>query len=757
MLCLVVLARCGAVRQLRPDKKFMYFLASPECASLQIDFHASLLNPYRIHQALTKRIIFVSPVYAQIVTFSQPLVGKSFRLIFLKLKLWALRKISSALNRRPPMKPNAQSLYRPDIDGLRAIAVMSVIAFHAFPRKFNGGFIGVDIFFVISGYLITGLIYRALREGHFSLLAFYTRRMKRLLPSFIVVSVCTLISSSYLLIPNDYVFFTTSLAASWAFVANVFFSMLSWGYFGQRSEGFPLLHTWSLSVEEQFYFVFPLLLIFMFRYCRRWLIWLCLLAAIVFVGISEYGTHRVGSYFLLPYRAHELLIGSLTFFAQNGVKMRSRGYANAMAVSGLVLMLGTVFFFQRDLPFPGVRSLIPCLGVAMLLYSGAHKTAISNMLSSKPLVFVGLMSYTLYLWHWPIFSFLNYRRIEISLNVSVLAIGLTCILSFLTWKLIEEPIRRNKEKRFRTVFAQYYLAPAALFLSVGLSSYATEGAPQRFSQDLRQLISSYSFERDLTRSCAIRAEDRSNVSFDYLESHCAFGDLRREQAEVLLFGDSHAHHFKPFLDTLTARANLKSVYHVEGGCDSVDLAISGGSDASACQRRNQQFLNMAGRFKYVVLASSWSYLGKEAVFKKKMMMAVQSIIAAHAIPIVFKDNPSTDEDLSQCILFQKRGWSGLDKNCSLSKEAVNVRHASIDQVIDAIQVIYPSMLIVDPKKIMCDSVRCITYIGNTALYKDANHLNTKASMLLADRYLEVNENPFLVGRVKPFSTSQRIP
>jgi peptidoglycan/LPS O-acetylase OafA/YrhL len=150
------------------------------------------------------------------------------------------------------MKSISPSSYRPDIDGLRAIAVLAVIAFHANSNLVPGGFIGVDIFFVISGYLITGLIATAMDRGDFSFAEFYTRRIKRIFPAYIVVALVTLAISSYLLIPNDYIFYTTSLAASWAFMSNVFFSMLSWGYFGQRTEEFPLLHTWSLSVEEQF-------------------------------------------------------------------------------------------------------------------------------------------------------------------------------------------------------------------------------------------------------------------------------------------------------------------------------------------------------------------------------------------------------------------------------------------------------------------------------------------------------------------------
>ncbi len=645
------------------------------------------------------------------------------------------------------MKYLEQAAYRPDIDGLRALAVMAVIGFHAYPQTISGGFVGVDIFFVISGYLITRLIYTELESGTFSFKEFYTRRMKRLLPVYFLVSVVTLVISSYFLIPNDYIFFTTSLAASWAFVANVFFSMLSWGYFGQRSEGFPLLHTWSLSVEEQFYFIFPVLLILLFRYCKKGLIPICLLAICAFAALSETAISRVGSYFLLPYRAHELMIGVLTFFVVKTATPKTRALANTLGASGLMLVVGAIFFLERSTPFPGVRSLAPCLGAALLIYSGARDNLLTPLLSGRLMVLIGLMSYSLYLWHWPIFSFLNYRRIDISLPVGFAAVTLAFILSFLSWKFVEQPIRRNKLISFKMAFLQYYFAPALIFLFVGLSSYATEGVPQRFSAELRQLISSYSFERDLTRSCSIRADDRSALTLTYLEKYCAFGDLSKSIPKVLLIGDSHAHHFKPFVDRLAKQANLQSVYHVQGSCDAIELFDGSTKEPTLCETRNQTLLDMASQFRYVVLASAWSYKGQEALFEKKLRITIEKIIYAKAIPVVFKDNPSTEEDLSQCILFKRRGWANGETNCNLSLDKVDHKHASLNAVIDKLKRQFPQILVIDPNVVMCNTSECFTYIGNVALYKDANHLNTKAAALLADRYLALKGNPFLTDEV----------
>ncbi len=646
------------------------------------------------------------------------------------------------------MISNTSPAYRPEIDGLRAIAVLAVIGFHASAKWVPGGFVGVDIFFVISGFLISGIIFRELEKGSFSFTDFYTRRIKRILPAYIVVALFTLAVSTYLLIPNDYIFYTTSLAASWGFASNVFFSMLSWGYFGQRTEEFPLLHTWSLSVEEQFYFIFPILLIFLFRYCRKQIMPILFFAGLIFLTLSELRTGKVGSYFLLPYRAHELIIGVLAFFAVRSMALRSAKLAGILAALGIVLMLGSIFLLKRGLAFPGINSLYPCLGTALLIYACHTENSdnfIALILKNKVLVFFGLISYSLYLWHWPIFSFLRYRQISLTFPVAAAAIALAVLLAFLTWKYVEVPIRNNKQIGFKRAFFRFYALPAAAFFSIGLVSYLTEGAPQRFSDDFRQLISSYSFERDLTRSCSIRSGEYKGISLNYLMEHCAFGDLGKERAEVLLFGDSHANHFKPFVEDLSRQARLKSVYFVEGSCDAIDLfdgAATDGLAPSTCQQRNADLLRMAGQFKFVVLASFWAYKGKEEAFEKRLESAVKKIIAAGATPVIFKDNPYYEPDLSQCVLFKKRGWIDPDKNCNIPYNFVSITQGSMDQVIDAVKRKHPQTVVVDPKAVMCDASECATSVGNTALYKDANHINTKAAVLLAQRYLVLKGNPF---------------
>jgi hypothetical protein len=325
--------------------------------------------------------------------------------------------------------------------------------------------------------------------------------------------------------------------------------------------------------------------------------------------------------------------------------------------------------------------------------------------------------------------------------VGTASVALSFVLAFLTWKFVENPIRRSRIN-FRRAFVQIYLPPAVLCMSVGLYSYMTEGAPKRFPEETRELIASYSYARDLTRSCSVRAEDYKKISVTYLQEHCAFGDTAQKKPEVLLMGDSHADHFKPFLDQLAGKANLKAVYHVQGSCPPTALPRPG-KEPTACEQRNADLLDMAGNFKYVVLAGFWSSEAKDTDLEADLRRAAEWIIKAGATPVIFKDNPYYEPDLSQCVLHRKRGWVAQDKNCNIPYSFVAQTQGSVDDIIDRVKARYMQTVIVDPKRIMCDSTECVTYIANTALYKDANHINTKAAKLLGEQYVSRLGNPLV--------------
>lgn len=484
-----------------------------------------------------------------------------------------------------------------------------------------------------------------------------------------------------------------------------------------------------------------MILILLFRYARRYLVPALVAIGAICLALSQWKIGEVRSYFLLSSRAHELMIGALTWFAAQRLPALRPFAALAAGAAGLGLVLGSMLLIGQDTPFPGINSLYPCAGVALLIYAGRTATPLRAILASKPMVAVGLISYSLYLWHWPIFAFLRYRRIGMTLEVVLLAVLLTFVLAILTWKYIEQPIRHDSRLGFRQAALRYYALPATAFLAVGLYSYASEGMPERFSGEMRELISSYSFERDLGRLCAIREGDEREIDTHYLERNCAWGDTTQRKASLLLIGDSHAHHFKPFMQQLATAAHVRGVYHVQGGCFPTNGALPSGTGESTCDRRNAALLGLAGHYKYVALGGQWATHPSMASLEKELGIVLEKIIAAGATPIILKDNADFEPDLSQCVLHRKRGWLPADTNCHIPREHMEKTQGPVDRMIDGLQAKYPSLLLIDPKQVMCDARECKTWSGNMAFYKDSNHLNTRAAMFLGERYHERVGNP----------------
>ena len=650
-----------------------------------------------------------------------------------------------------PCRDSQHGRYRADIDGLRAIAVLVVVFFHAGFMLFSGGYIGVDVFFVVSGYLITSKIVGDLARGNFSFSRFYNGRIRRLAPAYILVSLVTLVAATVLLVPLDYKYYATSLSASYLSLSNVFFSMLSGGYFSPRMEEFPLLHTWSLAVEEQFYFIWPALLVACYRYLRpdvyRAVVVICFVALLLF---SEHASHRTASaYFLLPYRAFELLLGVGIALTPTSKRL-PRHIAEIATAIGLIMIFASAMVFTRASVFPGMNALLPSFGTALVIYAGANPGLfVTRVLSSRPLVVMGLASYSLYLWHWPILAFLRYVRIQLTPFVATAAICLSIGLALISWKFVELPFRGSIVFPFKRSLMRFVAIPAcaaAIFATVVLVS---DGLPQRFSPEIREVVASYSGEVDLSRDCSIRDQDEGDITFQSLVDKCSFGYGKNTSPQLLLMGDSHANHIKPFIETLAIDAGIGGVYHVQGGCSvEYGFTLSDRIDRAerSCIERNDTLLKMAGRFRYVVLASNWSLIYGESDFKKSLAKTVERVIDAGATPVVVKDVPSSHRDLSRCILFERLGWMSARQSCDIPLRDFMAVQGVVDRAIDEIQEKEMRLVVIDPKEILCDGDSCVTSIGNTALYRDSNHLNSVASSLLGRIYLGEFRNPFATTR-----------
>src|SRR5258706_216224 len=372
--------------------------------------------------------------------------------------------------------------YRADIDGIRAIAVLAIIFYHAGIKIFSGGFVGVDIFFVISGYLITTIILREINENEFSLAKFYERRIRRIFPALFATLLITLLTSALLFSTKEFKDFSQSLLATTLFTTNILFWSQS-GYFDAPSTLKPLLHTWSLAVEEQFYIFFPLLLSFLARYIRPKLNLTLLGIALASFALNIYNLNHdtSGAFYLAHMRIWELLIGSLLATKMIASKINLH-IGNLLSLIGLVMLAIPIFLYTNDTPFPGIAASIPTLGTALIIYSGIeNKTFIGRILSFWPIVFIGQISYSLYLWHWPIIVFARYYAIiELTALETAAVLLIIFILSILSWHFIEKPFRQRSFLKNRGIFV-YAAIGMVLTIAAGSAIYLTNGLPNRFS------------------------------------------------------------------------------------------------------------------------------------------------------------------------------------------------------------------------------------------------------------------------------------
>lgn len=418
--------------------------------------------------------------------------------------------------------------YRPDIDGLRAIAVLPVVLFHAHIPGFSGGFVGVDVFFVISGFLITSILIAEMEAGCYSIRRFYERRLRRIMPSLLLVLFFVILASPFFLLPSEFRDLWKELLAALFFSANFYFWSGS-GYFSTDAEAKPLLHTWSLGVEEQFYIFAPLLFLAGVRLFRRQLglvMLLCMgasLAACIFLT----PTHTSASFYLLPTRAWELLAGGVLAIYRPKVEASSRGFT-MLAWVGLLFIATAVFAYSAETVFPGYAAVLPVMGAALVISFG-QGTSVARLLSARPLVFIGLISYSLYLWHWPLTVFFRDSGWLISTSGKIVLVFTSLLFGWLTWKYVEGPTRNKSIVSTPTLI--WGSAIGAIVISGVAGVYSQlDGWPSRVSGE-RLAYDSARYDISPTRDkCYVNAGIRP------IEDFCVLGqgDLR-----VAVWADSH--------------------------------------------------------------------------------------------------------------------------------------------------------------------------------------------------------------------------
>ena len=387
-----------------------------------------------------------------------------------------------------PSATHKSITYRPEIDGLRTLAVMPVVLFHA-GLGFPGGFVGVDIFFVISGFLITSIIAKDIRNGCFSMPQFWERRIRRILPASVAVLICTMVAGAIILLPNQFEDLGKAASAQSLMVSNFYFWQQD-GYFAQASDLEPNLHTWSLAVEEQFYLILPLLMVFILRKKPAKLsraIMILSVLCVLSLAWSCYGVkyHVMATFYLLPARAWELLAGSLLAIIPLR-NLPARFTNECLSLLGSALIFYAFFYYDDGTPFPGPAAIPPCLGAVLFIFSNhGHRTLVGKLLALKPCVFIGKISYSLYLWHWPLLVYARHLSTgeTLTLPVRVTLVVVSLILAWGTWKWIENPFRKQSLLKNRKQVFRFCAAAITLLVLVSAGIYQSKGMPARLSPE----------------------------------------------------------------------------------------------------------------------------------------------------------------------------------------------------------------------------------------------------------------------------------
>ncbi len=499
--------------------------------------------------------------------------------------------------------------YRSDIDGLRAVAVISVVVFHlGFRGVATGGFVGVDVFFVISGYLITRIIYEDMARGTYRISDFYVRRARRILPAAIPVYLATLVAAALLLFGSERTDVMTSTLSSLGFVSN-FYLLGHSGYFERAASFNPMLHTWSLSVEEQFYLVLPLA-IFLLRHRGP------KVRAVAFVAATALSFlaacfflrgHSSAVFYLLPFRAWELLLGSLLAIGAVPA-IRSRAAARFGGLLGLALIAVSVVLLDSQSLFPGWNALPACLGAALVIHFGADGgvSLSGRLLSWRPLRLVGLISYSLYLWHWPMIVFYSYLFGELVPVTAVALVGATFVVAWLSWRFVERPFRRPLSPRASRPRILAVAAGALVLTSlVTLSMPRAAAAVSPLSAAQQSLLRQQSAPGPEWRAdrCFLYA---ATATFDDYDTATCLGDAAGSDGRrrVLLLGDSHAAQYYPGL--VSALPGEEILQATASGCRPV-LPLSGKSFCTAVLRYaiEDWLPRQPDRIDTIVVAARW--------------------------------------------------------------------------------------------------------------------------------------------------------
>jgi peptidoglycan/LPS O-acetylase OafA/YrhL len=523
----------------------------------------------------------------------------------------ALPRVGHSLAPTPPWIDRAASraVYRSEIDGLRALAVVPVVLYHAGFQIFGGGFVGVDVFFVISGYLITGNIYTEMSGGRFSIIDFYERRIRRILPALYFVMIACLPFAWMWLFPREFIEFGRSVVSVCLFTSNIFFNR-EIGYFTSNTETWPLIHTWSLAVEEQFYLLFPILLLFSRALSTRSLILLLAALSAVSVGWADWQS-RVdpqSDFYLLPTRAWELGFGAIVALIPRDKLALDSRLSDALSLIGLSLLACAIFYFRPDMPLPGLWSLAPAGGSALLIAFATAETKCGRWLGARPLVGLGLVSYSAYLWHQPLFAFARFRFAVPAGGWLMLASSAVAFaMAWASWRFVERPFRDRARFSRGSVFLGA-LATGITLIIIGRIIVLNRGFPTRMPAiEGVTDVGAY-------RNKCLDVRDLNPSRLAEMDA-CQLGD-RKTKIDFLLIGDSHAAALADGIDAAASRRGRRGLILAANACLPI-LGLEGQFPRSkdACRRMQESLIDVIDYFgiNLVLMHARWEAFDEKGI------------------------------------------------------------------------------------------------------------------------------------------------
>ncbi len=636
--------------------------------------------------------------------------------------------------------------YRADIDGLRAIAVLLVVLFHA-KLPIPGGFVGVDVFFVISGFLITCILDKKIRESRFSYVSFYVRRIKRLIPALFFMLIIVAAYCSFYLMPEDLISFGKTSILTMLGVSNFYFYIHT-NYF-ESSSSEPLLHTWSLAVEEQYYIFWPLILMMIYK-VKRTRIKVALFSALFITSIclSWYYVHQDKNlaYMMLPFRFFELMAGALLAINYRRAELILK-HSNTLSITGLLLILASAFILDDNSSFPGLLALPVIIGSAMLIAS--REGIVNKFLSLKPVVYIGKVSYSFYLWHWPVITLALYRGVELTVINAIALITLSFIMACISYHFVESPFRKLKSPM--VVFPVFYAIP--LTACYFFMSYvdATSGMKWRMQGMFDELNSDNSAH--IKRSECMEKMKIGNFN------ECWLG-VKKDKPDILMIGDSFGNAYTPFIDVLakdagimihdTMRSSTPSIPGVYVNNISKPLSKY---NADTIMIYNNTRTNYAYSIGAVIISDYFDiYNGNNESLRLFGDNEIDYSASVYKLRVKYIKK-LIEKGVRVYIIarpFNTIGSTGISK----------LRSAKMKHVIDNVEMFHygmkketreeyrlkhdiPEITLIDPNVLLCKNENCVATIDGDIIFRvDGTHLNYTAAKKMGDAYLKKYDNPF---------------